>query len=104
MILKVSSIVNAGEPERERVVLRATADGDVGEYAIFRANADADGDALSGDVPNVFWFPGSKVKAGDLVVLYTKRGTRRNKVLDESGATTHFFYWGKPEALWNNAK
>jgi hypothetical protein len=95
-------IVETGNLQKERVVLKARTDGDAGDYAIFHCFvSEDDGRALSGDVPNAYWFPALKVKAGDLVVLYTKSGSRSKKVQPEGG-TTHFFYWEKSESIWNS--
>jgi hypothetical protein len=40
------------------------------------------------------------VSAGDLVVVYTKEGTKREKPID-GGHTAHFFYWNLPQAIWD---
>jgi hypothetical protein len=39
------------------------------------------------------------VKAGDHVILYTKRGTDK-AAKRKDGATNHFFYWGMSAPLW----
>ncbi len=44
-------------------------------------------------------FPMASLNAGDLVVLYTKRGKSSVKKLN-SGNTAHFYYWGEANALW----
>jgi len=47
-----------------------------------------------------YWLPNSKVKTGDLVVLYTKVG--KSKTKDTAENKTHFVYWGKDEAIWGS--
>lgn len=36
-----------------------------------------------------------------MVVLYTKEGTTASKV-NSNGASSHFFYWGLDNNVWNN--
>jgi hypothetical protein len=103
MIFRISDIASPGELAHERVVMRASAAGDLGDYAIFRAFISPDGVALSGDVPRAYWFPELLVKPDDLVVLYTKEGVRSEKVLN-SGRKTYFFYWGRSTTMWDDQK
>ena len=78
--------------------MKVEASVDVGSFAIFRAGVNEQGTATNA-VSDVFWFPDKEVEAGDLVVLYTKRGARSERAQD-SGGTVHFFYWGKPNPMW----
>ena len=101
MILNIVSIADRGDHEKERIVMRATADTDVGEFAVFRAHLLEDG-AVSSDVSDVFWFPDKSIKSRNLVVLYTKKGAASERVV-QSGRTVHFYYWGKSHALWSGS-
>jgi len=103
MILKISEISNVGNLARERVILRAIGAGDLGNYAIFCGYADEDGDFQAGSVANAFWFPTRDLKTGDIVVLYTKDGSHSEK-LNDSKTTSHFFYWGLTESLWDKGR
>lgn len=98
MMLKVTGIADRGDRVKERVVMRAMIDTDVGDYAVFRSKLLEEG-AVSSDTTDAFWFPDKFVNAKDLVVLYTKAGTASERVL-KSGRTVHFYYWGKSAALW----
>lgn len=99
MSLRISSLSNAGEMPRERLILRAHSDVDVGKYAVFCGWLGDDGSPLSGDLHAAYWFEDFSVKSGDLVVLYTKAGSRSEKA-NESGRTSHFLYWGRSAPLW----
>jgi hypothetical protein len=104
MKLEIRGVENAGELQRERVVLRAKSDTDIGNYAVFMGRAaEDDGAFLSGDVPAVFWFLNKEIKAGDLVILYSKGGTPSSKI-SESGRTSYFYYWGYSQPQWTKAK
>jgi len=84
--------------QRERIILKAREATDLGSYAVFAARPSEESVA-SGDVPYVFWFPDRELKAGDLVVLYTKSGSPSEKK-NEGGATTYFYYWGLDKPIW----
>jgi len=101
MRLKLQSLSDRGQPRRERLVLKVVADTDVGEYAVLRAfqESGAPTDLIDG----AYWFPDKHVRAGDLVVLYTKPGSPSEKDL-LSGATAHFFYWGEEDPLWETRR
>lgn len=100
MKLRFSSFADAGQPQKERLVLKAYEDTDVGEYLIMISSASADGRATAGR-KITYWFPDKEVKAGDLVVLYSKHGTQSEK-RREAGGTVHFFYWGLEGAQWSS--
>lgn len=101
MNLTMRPVENPGDPERERIVLRATKDVDIGDFAMFMAPT-ADDSVLSGPL-NAYWFPDQKIKLGDFVVLYTKSGTRSEKKSD-SGNTSYFLYWGLSSPRWASPK
>ena len=100
MNLEIQSFTAPGDLINERLVLKASASLDVGDYAIFQSTKSGDGKATAGN-KIAYWFPDSDIKSGDLVVLYTKSGTRGAKQL-ESGKTAHFFYWGLQTPIWKD--
>jgi len=100
MTLRFLRIRNPGDLDKERAVLRAATEVDIGRYALFACFAD-DEVALSGPIRKGFWFEDKKIKAGDFVVLYSKRGSAGEKV-GESGATSYFFYWESNSPIWTN--
>jgi hypothetical protein len=99
IILK--DIRDTGELEKERIVLQVSHDDDIGGYVIFEATT-SDNHAIYDEVRHVFWFPEKDVKAGDLVVLYTKSGIEKAKK-NKNGSTSHFFYWSLERALWKRS-
>ncbi|MDE1918869.1 MAG: hypothetical protein KGJ57_22885 [Sphingomonadales bacterium] len=101
MILSISKIADRGELEKERIVLKALEDGDIGKFAIFCCRKGKSGSALSGRIPDAYWIIDKQVSQGDLVIIYSKSGTRGEK-LNKDGSTSHFFYWGKSESIWSD--
>ena len=100
MTIKFESFADAGDLEKERVVMKAVTDTDIGQFALLRTLVNSAGNPTTG-VTNAFWFPDKPINAGDLVVLYTKVGTPSEKALD-SGKRAHFLYWGLSSSLWRN--
>jgi hypothetical protein len=101
MKLVIKSFAEVGVLEKERLVLRALEDVDIGDYLILRTRKSAkDGSPISGGA-DAYWFPDHEVKAEDLVVLYTREGRASKKELS-GGRTAHFYYWKKERTFWSN--
>ena len=97
MRLVIKRLVDAGDLAKERVVLIASADLDIGKYQVADTKAISDG--VSSTIKRVFWLPDKRVKAKDTVVLYTKQGSPNEKK-NQDQTTSHFFYWGLDEPIW----
>lgn len=95
------SLADAGDTSNERIILKALTDIDIGEYAVLRSSVGLSGDQPTSGSKAAYWFPDAEVKANDLVILYTKKGSRSTKSLT-GGRTAYFFYWGRDEALWKD--
>ena len=100
MNIKLKSIADRGNSQKERLVIRVLQDTNVGYYLVL-CTGYSDGQVNTG-ITSTYWFPDKEVKAGDLIVLYSKSGTTNEKVL-ESGSKAHFFYWGQSQSLWSSA-
>ena len=100
MKVQIQSFKDVGVPDKERVVMKVATDHDIGKYLLFHSNKSAESNATSGR-KIMYWFPDKPIKAGDLVVLYSKKGKRSEKKLD-SGGTVHFFYWGLEDPVWGD--
>lgn len=98
--VKIKYISDGGIAGKERLILAVTAADDMGQYLIFSTKETAPGH-ISSTPKNVYWFPDKPVRAGDLVVLYTRSG-EQSQVSNKNGTTTHFFYWGLGGTIWNN--
>lgn len=97
MKIDIQSVADKGNFDKERLILKVTADTDTGDYLVIQTGFH-NGEVTTGAY-NTFWFPYKSVFAGDLVVLYTKTG--KDNVKELKGARkAHFFYWGLSSALW----
>lgn len=99
MNIEFSTLEDAGDLARERIVLKVADKDDIGEYAIFNARLGKTGKIQSGPVRDAYWFVDKDVKKGDLIVLYTKDGETSEKKNDDD-TMSYFFYWRKTSPIW----
>lgn len=97
MKLELRSIQDRGIADKERIVMKALSNLDVGQFAVIEAGFSNGG--VNTSTGDCYWFPDKVVEEGDWVVLYTKPGEDKEKI-QKSGATAHFFYWGKNSPKW----
>jgi hypothetical protein len=100
MSLRITHVRENGDIEKERVVMRAESDTDVGSYIMLNCDRISEEQVESGDIPSSYWFEDKAIKKGDFVVLYTKAGQSSEKT-NESGFTSHFFYWNRSTTMWS---
>lgn len=100
MNLKLLSIKNDGDHEKERVLVRALSDCSIGNYILFDTTYFGD-NTVSNQLRHNYWLPNLEVKKGDLIVIYTKEGENVSKENDK-GNTSHFLYWGIERPIWND--
>lgn len=78
MNVKLISVVNKGDLEKEAVWLDVTDDADVGKYVLCDTTyTDEEAKRVSNRLRHFYWFPDKPVKKGDYVKLYTKTGKPR---------------------------
>lgn len=100
MQIEIKKIVDRDLLEQERAVLGVVSDTFLGNFAIFQTHSNSSG-TVSTQIKRTYWFPDRDVKAGDIIVIYTKSG--KNKVRDnDDGTQSHFFYLGKDAPIWKD--
>lgn len=97
MKLELRSIISAGDITNERLSLRALDDLDVGDYLV--AQSGYVDDSPTTNFYYTFWFPFKPIQKGDLVVVYTKVGATKERVL-ERGNKAHFYYLDLETPIW----
>jgi hypothetical protein len=100
MTLTIQKVADKGDIEKERLVLKALEDLDIGDYLLLRTSVSDNMPTTA--VHNTLWLPNKDVKSGDLIIIYSKSGTKRSKDM-ENGRTAHFYYWGSQAPLWSEA-
>jgi len=99
MNIVIRRVADGGVIDKERVVLHAESDDDIGRYILFESTYVTEG-TISSNMRNMLWLPGILVNAGDLVVVYTKNGNNKSRT-NSDGSKTHFIYWGLDNPVWN---
>ena len=101
-MLELRSIVSPGDLANERITMRAKSDLNVGDYLLAQSGYADESPTIN--FFHTYWFPYKRIENGDLVVVYTKRGTERTGTLTNTGKKAHFYYldlattiWDKPE-------
>ncbi len=100
-MLEISSFPDAGVLEKERLVIKALSQIDIGSYILLVSNVSETKSPTSGR-KTAYWFPDGEINSGDLVVLYTKKGKSSKKDIGE-GRTAHFYYLGLDNPLWGTS-
>lgn len=101
MSLKINAIHNHGDAKEEYVFLEATADVDLGNYAIVDRTFNKDG-KLSNVHRHYFRFPAKLIKKGDFISLRTSEG-KAVEDKNKDGKRIHRFFWGSKAPIWNDA-
>lgn len=100
MKIQIKYVKDAGNIDKERVVLKVLDNNvNIGNYIVCDTTYISENE-ISNKLRHIFWFPDHEVKKGDLIVIYTKTGIE--KTMDnKSGNITHFFYWELDRTVWN---
>lgn len=99
MKVQITSVQDKGDLGHERLVLRVKRDVDIGNFMLLRT-ALAGGHPTT-NVANTLWFPDKLISADDIVVVYSKSGSAKQKKIS-GGRTAHFFYWHQESPLWDD--
>jgi hypothetical protein len=98
MDLKIINGKKEGGADQEYVSLKVKNDCNIGDYLL--TDKTFEGEDASNKLRHVYWFPRKAVKEGDVVLLYTKKGT--NTQTTSGGTVGHIFYWNLKVAVWND--
>jgi hypothetical protein len=99
MNLRISTIADRGIPNKERLILEVLQDTDLSYYTVFDTFYLSQ-DRIATHPKGAYWFDPKKVRAGDLIILYTRTGIPSEKQ-NPDGTKWHFFFWGLKNTTWN---
>lgn len=91
MLIRVKYIRDAGNIDKERLVLQTIFDCEIGNYLTSVTTAMNNGASVLSSIKNTYWFPDGIIPSGALIVLYTKQGT--NSVKENNDGSKSFFYY-----------
>lgn len=98
MDLKVVSVGEQGNEEKEYVALSAKEACNLKGYIIFDETFKNDGSA-SNKHRHVFIFPSWEVKKGELILVFTRPGKDKRSAVGDIPVSN--FYWGLKSPVWN---
>lgn len=99
MKLKILSIHNHGDADKEFVLLQAMEDCDIGRYALADSTYTAD-NKVSNKLRHFYWFQDRNIKKGEYISLWTGKGS--DTIATKDGVPLHRFHWGLASAVWND--
>ena len=99
MKLQIKAVYDRGVLSKERIHLVANADIDLKFYLMLDTTYTA-ANSISNLERHAFWFSPRVIKAGENVVLYTKKGTESVETKENLGKF-HFLYRGLDQTVWN---
>lgn len=99
MKLKFRCILEHGH-ETERVIIDVFSAGNLSNYIVFDTTYKGD-NKISNKLRHSYWFVSQEVKKGDVIILYTKKGTNNSKT-NADGSISYFYYWGLDSNVWND--
>jgi hypothetical protein len=100
MELVITAIGDKGDLKSERIGMKVLKDCELKFYLLFKTEK-IDGGGFYNRSKESYWFYPKKVKAGDKVVVYSKRGIDKSEEKSD-GTTVHFIYWGLTEPIFTN--
>ncbi len=100
MKIEITNVIDNGTHDSERVVLSVLQDTDL-KYYIIRDTTYTDDEHVSNKWQHVHKFGEQPVKAGDEVILYTKKGKKEIKNHGNNNKQ-YTYYWGMDSSIWNN--
>ena len=100
MKLEIVKILDRAVADKERLWLKVLADADLKYFIVFDTTYTSS-TSISNLQRHAYWFKPKLVKAGDYVVLCTKRGIPSEQKRAD-GSTNHFLYWGLESTVWND--
>lgn len=97
MKLMIKSYGDIGNLNDERIGMRVLEDCNLKFFAVYHTSVNEKG--FYNRPKHVFWFYPKDVKAGDEVVLYTRKGA--DNTIDKDDHQVHFIYWGLDQSIAN---
>lgn len=100
MKLKIKELIDNGTHNSERLEIDVLEDANM-KYYLIRDTTYSSAGKLSNKWTHTHKFLTKEVKAGDKVVLYTRRGTDREEDFGEHNKR-YIYYWNLDNSVWNN--
>jgi hypothetical protein len=103
--LTIVAVGDPGIPNRERVIIRPTAEINLGEYALSMGIRDDDNPNFVRPLnDHIFWFTNTIATPPLWIFVYTGKGSFRETTLEGSDEKALAFHWGRENTIFNFAQ
>jgi len=105
MSLKIDSVINASDPNKECVVLTTISDLNLKGYALVDRTFDEDG-KVSNEFRHIYIFPDLAIKSNDVVGVFTGVPTDKIPAVakrKKGEGNIYRLYWQSDSCVWNDA-
>ena len=100
--LKLKSVNNAGDYEKENIVFEATEDIDsLYDFILFFSVDDAETGLPYYDKCRLLTFDEIELQKGDLLQIFTRKGNDKTTMDTDANAFCNVVYWGLTEPIWH---
>lgn len=99
--LQIEKIMDAGQPNRERIVIQVLTACDMRNYCLLIGHRNLDGTA-SPVKDNMLWFGPGWVAAGDWIQVYTGPGQDNSEEINGGKNKVLNVFWGKDHTILQN--
>src|SRR5579871_4264633 len=93
-------LYDAGVPNKERILLRATEAVNLSQFCMIIAHRTQAQNVVINN--NLYWFPDTPVAPPCWIVLKTGEGQDKVERHPVNGQPIHFFYWGRKTTIFNS--
>jgi hypothetical protein len=97
---EIQRVINGSSPDKELVVLKATAAINTKGFALVDRTFEENG-KVSNEFRHIFVFPELELATGETVIVCTGKGKNGMREL-KNGKTFYALYWGSEECVWND--
>ncbi|UPT69925.1 MAG: hypothetical protein M0D53_12395 [Flavobacterium sp. JAD_PAG50586_2] len=104
MSLRINSVVNASEPNKEFVRLVSTTNLNLKGYALVDRTFDEDGE-ISNEFRHIYIFPDLDITPTDIVVLFTGNPVGNTPAVvkrENNSGNIYKLYWQSESCVWND--
>jgi hypothetical protein len=102
MKLKIEKVIDYGTHASERIEFSVVTNCNLHYYIVADTSYTSES-TISNKMRHTHWFKNKDVKAGDKVILYTKKGTASSTTINGGKNTQYTLYWGLDNYVWNNS-
>jgi hypothetical protein len=100
--LRLLGVYDRGIPNKERIVLKAKQNLDIGWYALILSIRGPSPGHATPMRDSLYWFGSGNVAANDWLFIYTGTGTDTKIPSNDKTCTLFIQFWNRPQTIFHN--